>query len=73
MNTIHSPLSCTVQSITDAVGRRTLKFISTSSDQEPEHRLVAACQPPFRLKLLMAQETQFSFEPVIQVRSHAKS
>ena len=72
MKTTQFPPDCIVQSVTDHTGRRTLKFISNAPDTSRTQTLVKRRKSPVRLKLLMVPEASFSFEPVIQVRSHAK-
>jgi hypothetical protein len=62
-----------VQSITDNTGRRTLKFTRIAPDTGLVRTPVKRRKSPLRLTLLVAPETQFSFEPVIQVRSRANS
>jgi hypothetical protein len=72
MKTVQPPLDCTVQSVTDPTGRRTLKFRRNAPDTGLAQVPVKRRKSPFRLKLLMVPESEFSFEPLIQVRSRAK-
>ena len=64
-------LVCTVQSITDHVGRRTLKFSRLGLDTDLARIPTNFSRSPFRLKMQVEPET--AFQPVIQVRSHANS
>ena len=73
MKPVQLPLDCTVQSITDQTGRRTLKFTRNGPDTGMAPFPVKRRKSQFRLKLLMVPESAFSFEPVIHVRSRANS
>ena len=66
------PPVCSVQSVTDHVGRRTLKFTRIARDNAVAPMPVKLRKSPFRLKLVMSSEAAFSFEPAIQIRSKAK-
>ncbi|MEI6193878.1 MAG: hypothetical protein WCS42_06060 [Verrucomicrobiota bacterium] len=71
MKTDSLSLVCTVQSITDHVGRRTLKFSRCGPDTDLAPIPANFSRSPFRLKMQVEPET--AFQPVIQVRSHANS
>ena len=66
------PLVCTVQSVTDHTGRRILKFVRNAPDSTRVPVSFKRRKPSFRLKMLVASEAAFSFEPVIKVRSQSK-
>ena len=72
MKTVQPPLECTVQSVTDQTGRRTLKFTRNAPDADLVPIPVKRRKSPFRLKLLTVPEEVFRFEPLIRVRSHTK-
>ena len=71
MKTASPSLVCTVQSITDHVGRRTLKFSRRGPDTDRASIPAGFSRSPFRLRVQVEPET--AFQPVIQVRSHANS
>jgi len=72
MKTVQLPPDCTVQSVTDQTGRRTIKFIRNAPDTGSAQIPVKRRKLPVRLKLSVMPEATFSFEPAIQIRSHAK-
>jgi len=72
MKTAQLPPDCTVQSVTDRTGRRTIKFIRNAPETGPAHIPAKRRKVPVRLKLSVMPEATFSFEPAIQIRSHAK-
>jgi len=72
MKTVQLPPDCTVQSVTDQTGRRTIKFTRNAPDAGPAQVPAKRRKVPFRLKLSVVPEATFSFEPAIQIRSHAK-
>jgi hypothetical protein len=72
MKTVQLPPDCTVQSVTDQTGRRTIKFTRNAPDAGPAQVPAKRRKVPFRLKLSVVPEATFSFEPAVQIRSHAK-
>jgi len=64
---------CALQSITYTPERRVMIFTSTVAWAGLTQRSLIRRRLPLRLKLLIEPEAAFSFEPVIQVRSLAKS
>jgi len=73
MNADQPPFVCSVQSVTDHVGRRTLKFTRLTRNTAVATIPAKRRKAPVRLKLSVAPEAAFSFEPAIQIRAHAKS
>lgn len=71
MKTVQLPPACTVQSVTDQTGRRTVKLSRIAPHPDYARRPVKR-RKPFRLQLMMAPESAYSFEPTIQVRSQSK-
>jgi len=72
MKTVQLSTDCTVQSVTDQTGRRTIKFTRNAPDAGPAQIPAKRRKMPFRVKLSVVPEATFSFEPAIQIRSHAK-
>ena len=66
------PPACTVQSVTDQTGRRTVKLSRIAPHPDYARRPSKRRKAPFRLHLMMAPESAYSFEPTIQVRSQSK-
>jgi len=64
---------CILRSVTYTPERRVMIFASNAPHPEPGQRPLISRKSPLRLKLLAAPEALFRFEPVIQVRSRAKS
>jgi hypothetical protein len=62
-------LVCTVQSLTDYVGRRTIKISRNLRDNEIAPVAGKFRTSPFRVKVAISPEAAFSFEPAIQFRS----
>ena len=63
---------CAVQSVTDAIGRRTVTFYPVAPRSDLARTPIKRRKSPLRLQLLTAPESAYSFEPTIQVRSQSK-
>ena len=61
-----------MQSDSYVSGRRVMIFTNESSRASTARKQLSRRPSPFRVKLMMAPEAQFSFEPAITVRSLAK-
>jgi len=73
MKTSQLPPICHVQSVTDATGRRTVTLSRIAPQPDYTPKPLRRRKAPFRLHLMMAPESAYSFEPTIQVRSQSKS
>jgi hypothetical protein len=72
MKTSLPSTSCALQSDSYVSGRRVMIFTNESSRASTARKQLSRRPSPFRVKLMMAPEAQFSFEPAITVRAHAK-
>ena len=62
-----------VQSITYTPERRVMTFSRIAPRPDFTRPPIKRRKAPFRLQLMMAPESAYSFEPTIQVRSETKS
>lgn len=69
----HNLSPCAVQSVSYTPERRVMTFTSTAASPTATQSAVKRRKLSFRLKIMMAPEATFSFEPVIKVRTHAKT
>jgi hypothetical protein len=63
---------CTVQSVTDHAGRRTVTFTHLTPRPSLARTPVKRRPAPFRLKILTMPEATFSFEPAVQLRARPR-
>ena len=73
MKTPIQPPDCALRAVIYTAERRLMIFTSKTAHPVSARKPLIRRRSPFRVKLMMTPEAQFSFEPAVQLRSRTKS